>query len=53
MKLIEYGYKKVDIDTYDTIIRKKNYYDPYAPYITSKLFEFGKEIETTYVTLVQ
>ncbi len=53
MKLIEYGYKKVDIDTYDTIIRKKNYFDPYAPYITSKLFEFGKEIETTYVTLVQ
>ena len=27
MKLIEYGYKKVDIDTYDTIIRKKNYED--------------------------
>ncbi len=53
MKLIEYGYKKVDPDIYDTIIRKKNYSDPYNPYIISKLFEFGKEIETTHVTVVQ
>ena len=40
-KLIEYGYRKVDPDTYNIIVRDGNYFEHGGyPFITSQLFEF-------------
>lgn len=53
IKLIEYGYRKVDLDTYDLIIRQKSYFEPAYPYITSQLFEFEKELDLSLHTIVK
>ena len=49
IKLIEYGYRKVDLDTYDLIVRQKNDFNPAYPYITSQIFEFEKDIRNPYI----
>jgi len=53
IKLIEYGYRKVDLDTYDLMIRQKSISESPYPYITSQLFEFEKEIDYSLLTIRQ
>ena len=53
IKLIEYGYRKVDLDTYNLIVREKSYLEAAYPYITSQLFEFEKEIDFSLLTFRQ
>lgn len=50
IKLIEYGYRKVDLDTYDLIVRQKNDLNPAYPYITSQIFEYEKDIRFPNLT---
>jgi len=50
IKLIEYGYRKVDLDTYDLIVRQKSDFNPAYPYITSQIFEFEKDIRYPYIS---
>jgi len=42
IKLIEYGYRKVDLNSYDLIIRQNLSFNPASPYLTSQLFELKK-----------